>query len=105
MKVLHLLTSGHTGGIESLCRDIGQYGKMTHIFCFLTAGGVVCEEMQNKGMNVINLEKNGKKFSIKKLYKLYLFLLGGKKKMKLEQPEIPLLFSETFPKATVLNLV
>ena len=71
MKVLHLLTSGHTGGIESLCRDIGQYGKMTHIFCFLTAGGVVCEEMQNKGMNVINLEKNGKKFSIKKLCKLY----------------------------------
>lgn len=70
MKVLHLLTSGHTGGIESLCRDIGQYGKMTHVFCFLTAGGVVCEDMQNKGMNVVNLEKNGGKFSIKKIYKL-----------------------------------
>ena len=70
MKVLHLLTSGHTGGIESLCRDIGQYGKMTHIFCFLTAGGVVCEEMQNKGMNVVNLEKLGGKFSIKKICKI-----------------------------------
>lgn len=70
MKVVHLLTSGQTGGIESLCRDIGQYGNMNHIFCFLTAGGVVCEDMQNKGMNVINLEKLGGKFSIKKIYKL-----------------------------------
>lgn len=70
MKVLHILTSGHTGGIESLCRDIGQYGKMTHFFCFLTAGGVVCEDMQNKGMNVINLEKFNRKFSIGKICKL-----------------------------------
>ena len=70
MKVMHLLTSGNTGGIESLCRDIGQYGNMNHIFCFLTSGGVVCEDMQNKGMNVVNLEKLGNKLSLKKISRL-----------------------------------
>lgn len=67
---MHLLTSGNTGGIESLCRDIGQYGNMNHIFCFLTSGGVVCEDMQNKGMNVVNLEKLGNKLSLKKISRL-----------------------------------
>ena len=67
MKVLHILTSGHTGGIESLCRDIGQYGKLMHVFCFLTAGGVVCEDMQRKGMNVTNLEKYGSRLSVRKI--------------------------------------
>ena len=64
---MHLLTSGKIGGIESLCRDIGRYGKMNHIFCFLTAGGAVCEDMQNQGMDVVNLEKYGGKFSLKKI--------------------------------------
>ena len=39
MKVLNLLTSGETGGIESLCRDIGQYSNFENGFCFVTHGG------------------------------------------------------------------
>lgn len=67
MKILHLLTSGETGGIESLCRDIGKYGKLEHVFCFISSGGCICDLMLADGMKVINLSDKGKGFSIKKL--------------------------------------
>lgn len=67
MKVLHLLTSGETGGIESLCRDIGRYGQLEHTFCFVMHGGTVCEQMKREGMKVLDLEKDGGKLSLKKL--------------------------------------
>ncbi len=67
MKVLHLLTSGETGGIESLCRDIGKYGRLDHIFCFVSRGGCIYDKMSADGINVVNLSGNGKGFNIKKL--------------------------------------
>lgn len=67
MKILHLLTSGESGGIESLCRDIGRYGKQEHAFCLVTKGGVICEQMRYEGRTVFNLEQEGGKFSIRKL--------------------------------------
>lgn len=67
MKVLNLLTSGETGGIESLCRDIGQYSDFNNTFCFLTHGGAIYEQMKSMGMNTYNLESLGGKFNLKKL--------------------------------------
>lgn len=68
MKVLHLLTSGETGGIESLCRDIGRYGRFEHTFCFVTHGGAVCEQMKREGMKTLDLEKCGSRLSLRKLH-------------------------------------
>lgn len=70
MKILHLLTSGEAGGIESLCRDIGRYGKLEHTFCFVTKGGAICQQMEQEGMDVYDLGDLGRKMSIKK----FLFL-------------------------------
>lgn len=67
MKVLHLLTSGETGGIERLCYDISHYGKESHTFCFLKKGGCLYEEMLKEGRDVINLAEYGKGFNIGKL--------------------------------------
>lgn len=41
MRVLNLLTSGETGGIESLCRDIGVSNKFENAFCFVFSGGTI----------------------------------------------------------------
>lgn len=70
MKVLHLLTSGETGGIESLCRDIGRYSKIENGFCFLTSGGCVCRQMKEDGIQVYELYEFGGKLSIRKIKKL-----------------------------------
>lgn len=70
MRILHLLTSGETGGIESLCRDIGRYGKLDHTFCFVTKGGVVYRQMKQEGIDVHDLGNLGRKLSVKK----FLFL-------------------------------
>ncbi len=67
MKILHLLTSGETGGIERLCYDISRYGKESHTFCFLKKGGCIYEEMLKEGRSVINLAEYGNGFNIEKL--------------------------------------
>lgn len=66
MKVLHLLTSGQSGGIESLCRDIGMYSDFNNTFCFISGGGVIYEQMKELGLTVIDISKQGSKLSIKK---------------------------------------
>ncbi len=70
MKVLHLLTAGETGGIESLCRDIGTYSKFGNGFCFLSHGGIIYEQMKKSGIETYNLESIGNKFSFRKLKKI-----------------------------------
>lgn len=67
MRVLHLLTSGHTGGIESLCRDIGVCSDFENGFCFFTDAGVVCRQMEELGLAVYDLSGLGGKFSLRKL--------------------------------------
>ena len=67
VRVLHLLTSGHTGGIESLCRDIGACSDLYNGFCFFTDAGLVCQQMQDLSLPVYDLSKQGKKFSLRKL--------------------------------------
>lgn len=66
MKILHLLTSGQTGGIESLCRDIGKYSDFENTFCFVSGGGIIYEQMKNMGLTVIDISDKGFKFSLRK---------------------------------------
>lgn len=67
MKILHLLTGGRTGGIETLCREISKNSELEHGFCFLTFGGEVCEDMKTEGKNVYELYHLGGTWSFQKL--------------------------------------
>lgn len=66
IKVLHLLTSGKTGGIERLCFDIAKYSKLDNTFVFVTDGGIIYEQMKSLGYKVICL-KSKTKFNLNKL--------------------------------------
>ena len=57
MKILHLLSTGRTGGIEVLCQNIVQYSRYENDFCFLFAGGVVEDQMATHGDRVYSLYK------------------------------------------------
>lgn len=67
MKVLNLLTSGDSGGIESLCRDIGTSCNIKNSFCFLFSIGAAYEQMKTAGLTVYDISSIGKKISFKKL--------------------------------------
>lgn len=60
MRVLHLLTSGHVGGIEVLCRDIGLNSLQEHTFAFLFGEGMVFEDMKRRGLNAVSLAYGSK---------------------------------------------
>ena len=55
MNVLHLLVAGDHGGIEVLMRNYAMYAKHNNYFCFVWNGGVIADEMEAKGANVIRL--------------------------------------------------
>lgn len=67
MKVLHILTSGHAGGIETLCREVGKNSRHENGFCFMSFGGEIYEQMERLGITVYPIYKLGKKWSVKKL--------------------------------------
>lgn len=69
IKVLHLLTSGGTGGIERLCFDIAKYSNLDNTFCFVTDGGILYEQMKSLGYKVVCL-KSKTKFNLDKLNKI-----------------------------------
>lgn len=60
MKVLHLLASGGTGGIETLMKEYGTYSKNDNIFLFIWNSGITTEEMKNDNLNVIELHSSKK---------------------------------------------
>lgn len=70
MKILNLLTSGSIGGIESLCRDIGEISCFDNGYCFLFEGGIIYEQMREKGLVTYCLKDNYGKLSVNKLKKL-----------------------------------
>ncbi|MCI9471230.1 MAG: glycosyltransferase family 4 protein [Lachnospiraceae bacterium] len=71
MKVLHFLSGGHAGGIEILCREIGEKSTHRNGFCFLSHGGEIYEQMTGLGHITYPLYKLGKKWSFKKLAKIF----------------------------------
>ena len=64
MKVLHLLASGGTGGIEVLCKDIIEKANWDNRICFLFEEGKIYEELKKRDANVFSLkneDRNRKK--------------------------------------------
>ncbi len=70
IKVLHLLTGGGIGGIETLCREISKTDRFENGFVFLSFGGNIYDEMKANGAKVYPLFQLGGKFSLKKASKL-----------------------------------
>lgn len=65
MKVLHLLASGKTGGIERLCKDIILKADWDNRICCLFDAGEIYEELKSKDKKVFSLkDKNRNKKSI-----------------------------------------
>ena len=60
MRILHILTGGNIGGIETLCRDYAQYSVHENIILLLWGDGPLAEEMKNNGVEVINLHASSK---------------------------------------------
>ncbi len=54
-KVLHLLSGGGAGGIETLCEQIGLRGEYQHEFCFLFSTGVIADRMKEKRITTYDL--------------------------------------------------
>lgn len=61
MKIMHLLASGGTGGIETLCRDYAQYSHHENTFVFLWGkDDARYLEMKENGADVIQLNASKK---------------------------------------------
>ena len=69
MRVLNLLTSGGVGGIEVLCRDIGEFSNVENRFAFLYGGGNVFEQMKSDGKDVHDINCTPK-ISLKRVCRL-----------------------------------
>lgn len=72
MKLLHLLSSGDAGGIESLCRDIDKTNYFDNAFIFDDRGGLIAKQIEDNGTKIYDLSKYHR-ISIKK-YKFVLEL-------------------------------
>lgn len=55
MKVLHIMASGNSGGIEVLMKNYEKFSKNNNIFLFVWDGGAIFEEMKNNGATCILL--------------------------------------------------
>ncbi len=69
MKVLNLLTSGGVGGIEVLCKDIGEFSDIENRFAFLYGKGNIFRQMELSHMDVSDMD-TGQKLSVKRIQKL-----------------------------------
>ena len=69
-KVLHLLTGGNPGGIETLCREISRTALFENGFVFMTFGGKIYEQMKSAGAIVYPLFELGNTLCIKKMDEL-----------------------------------
>lgn len=62
MRVLHLLSSGSIGGIESLCRDYASFSRHENVFVFLWSGGYNADKIAETGSKVYVLNALKKHF-------------------------------------------
>lgn len=54
MNILHLLVSGGTGGIETLCKEYALRSRHRNIIICLWGSGVISEEMEKAGITVLD---------------------------------------------------
>lgn len=76
MRVLHILSVGHAGGIEILCREIGEKSVHENGFCFLSLGGEIYDQMTELGHKTYPLYRFGKKWSFRKLTEILRIVRG-----------------------------
>lgn len=69
-KVLHLLSGGSVGGIETLCLEIARLSEDEHTFCFLFEGGAILEEMKEEGYEVHPYYKKNPVLRLRNLIRL-----------------------------------
>lgn len=77
MRVLHILSSGDIGGIEILCKDIGQISIHENYFFFVWKGGIIESEMRATGLSTTICGVNGK-ISFSPIKKIIMFCKGKK---------------------------
>jgi glycosyltransferase involved in cell wall biosynthesis len=72
VKVLHLLVSGNSGGIEVLMKEYSVYSKHENVFLFAWDGGELAEEIEKNGSKIIilNQKKDGNIATLKKIFKI-----------------------------------
>lgn len=63
MNVVHLQLSGGIGGISILSRDIVNISKHNNIFYFLFEGGIIADEIAEKGCTVKTVDDKDSSFS------------------------------------------
>lgn len=60
MKVVHLMTGGGVGGIQTLLRQYANYSKENNVFVFAYGEGPCCDEMEKNGIHIYRMvEKRG----------------------------------------------
>ncbi len=62
MNVLHLLSSGGIGGIETLCKGYVENSVHHNTIVFLWGGGIIADEMIQMGFDVVNLQTKKKNY-------------------------------------------
>lgn len=60
MKVLHLLATGGTGGIEILCKDILTKAKFDNRICCLFDEGEIFKSLKEENRNIFSLKKDNR---------------------------------------------
>ena len=69
MKVLNLLATGGTGGIEVLCKNIAIESNIDNAFWFLFEEGEIYDELKKRGKKVFSSKNKNilKNIAIKKI--------------------------------------
>lgn len=62
MKILHLLVSGGTGGIEVLMDSYSRFSRHENSFAFLWGGGTIAGKLKRQGSGVLILDMEGQGF-------------------------------------------
>lgn len=62
VNVVHLLSGGNVGGIETLCKDFALHSVQHNTFLFLWEGGAVADEMLQCGIDVVQPGSNRKQY-------------------------------------------
>ena len=93
LKAIHLLATGGTGGIETLCKNIGSYGgeKIQHEFFILWEGGRTADEMKQLKIPV-QVCAASRKSLIAPFFKLYHLMKQKKIQIVVVHHEAPLLW-------------
>lgn len=62
MNVIHILSGGGIGGIETLCRDYALTSSHNNSFIFLWKGGAIADEMTKAGVGTIYLSDKSRNY-------------------------------------------